>query len=306
MSDNEFLFCHDCGSVLVDSKCPHCASKVSDMNDDVAFLAEQDLSHLPKEQQQAIMGITRWYKKVIHPATNADATRYDIDTATEQGQFELFCLALLLSAGKPREESESAFKRLRARGLMNFKQICTSEDHQDITSRIVESLHHLPEGQAESFGKRIVISALKISRELDNKLSGLYELYRQSGDRVITILAETEARGGSYGLADKAFWLTREMKQANLWLVDGEFCCASESPSLKRLLERIGFEVPLERRPVPRMLRISKLIWSYFGEDYDIPAVAFVEQVCQDDPDCPKCPISRYCNHGKAALEADA
>jgi hypothetical protein len=306
VSTDDFLFCHDCGAVLVDGKCPHCTSKVSDLSDSISFLPDIDLSHLSNDQQLAIRGITRWYRKVVHPAVNAEAGHYSIDTATVQGQFELFCLALLLSAGKSRDETEAAFKRLRARGLIAFERITSSENHQDLTEKIAESLHHLPEGQAESFGKRIVISALKISRELNSNLSGLFEVSRQSGDRLLTLLAETEARGGSYGLGDKAFWLTREMKLAKLWNIDGEYCCASESQPLKRLMERIGFEIPLERRPLPRMIRVSKLIWSCFGEDYDIPAVAFAAQICQDEPKCSKCPIARNCNHGKAVLATES
>jgi hypothetical protein len=305
VSTDDFLFCHDCGSVLVDGKCPHCTSKASDLSDNLLTDATADLSHLSEDQQSAIQGITLWYRKIVHPAINADASRYSIDTTTEQGQFELFCLALLLSAGKSRADTETAFKRLRARGLIGFERIRESEDHQELTSKIAESLHHLPEGQAESFGKRIVISALKISRELDGQLSELLVFCRQSGDRLITALAETEARGGSYGLSDKAFWLTREMKLASLWNVEGEYCCASESHSLKRLLDRIGFEVPLERRPVPKMLRVSKLIWSYFGEEYDIPAASFAEQICQDEPKCSECPISRNCNYGKTVARTE-
>ena len=285
-------------------KCPQCSSKVLDLVDNASTLSDIDLTHLNKDQELAIRGISRWYRKVVHPAVNAEAIRYSIDVTTEQGQFEIFCLALLLSAGKSRQSTETAFTRLRARGLISFQRITSSNNHQEHIRKIAESLDHLPESQAESFAKRIVISALKISREFDGKLSDLWNVCRQNGDRLISSLAETEARGGSYGLGDKSFWLAREMKLTNLWDVNGEFCCASESSKLKILVERIGFELPIERRPVPRMMRVSKLIWSCFGEDYDIPAVSFVEQVCQEEPDCSNCVISQHCNHGRTALES--
>ncbi len=307
MSKDSFLFCNDCGSVLVSNRCPHCASKVSDLADDIiADSPDVDLSHLPPNQQKTILNITRWYRKVIRPAITGEADQYSINLNTQQGQFELFCLALLLSAERERKSTDIAFKKLRARGIIDFNRISKSEDHQDLTEKITESLNHLPEGQAESFAKRIVISALKISRDLDGQLSELWNVYQQNADRIINLLAETEARGGSFGLGDKSLWFAREMKMANVWQIAGEYCCASENVALKRLLERIGFDVPLERRPVPRMIRVSKIIWSLFRENYDIPSVAFTKNICKEEPLCSECPIANNCDYGKEKLQGNS
>lgn len=91
------------------------------------------------------------------------------------------------------------------------------------------------------------------------------------------------------GVSQKAFWVTRVMRQKGKWDVPGQYCCVSDSHN-KAFLMKSGFI-----KSEGNLVYNSRVMWEYFNEPfknhyYDLPVFRFAR-----NNHCKKC-TAKICN----------
>lgn len=73
----------------------------------------------------------------------------------------------------------------------------------------------------------------------------------------------TRIQNNCVGVSQKAFWITRVMRQLGAWDVPGEYCCVSDS-HIKGFIEKTGFISSSDD-----LFNNSKVMWKYFNDPFD-------------------------------------
>lgn len=122
-------------------------------------------------------------------------------------------------------------------------------------------------------------------REYNGDLNGLVDenSWRRTLDKI---------KSNCKGVSQKAFWITRVMRQKGVWDVPGHYCCVSDSHN-KAFLMKTGFI-----KSEADLFYNSKVMWNYFNKPfknhyYDLPVFRFGRNHY-----CKKCP-SKICNYEK-------
>ena len=200
-----------------------------------------------------------------------------VDTAS--GRFDMVFLATLFSGWAMREEVAYSIWRQ------------TVKRFQKGDKDLYSYLKGLSKTQIGQFSKKYGIppkiasniweTAKNLSKN-NGDLNGLLDedSWRRTLDRIAS---------NCKGVSQKAFWVTRVMRQKGVWGVPGQYCCVSDSHN-KAFLMKTGFI-----KSEGNLFYNSQVMWKYFNEPfknhyYDLPVFRFAR-----DHHCKKCHY-KICN----------
>lgn len=215
--------------------------------------------------------VIKWYEKWLetHSELERDMLK-EINVENLEGRFEVIMLGTLFS--------EYIMKEERAFRLWNNIKRWFNERNYDylevLSGRDVTRLNEFEKyglsiSLPSRFTKKMKTTIHKLGA-YGNDLNNLFS--HNKWKATIRQIQDT-----CQGINQKAFWITRVMKQKGAWEIPSEFCCVSDS-HVKAFLKKTGFVYDASD-----LFYNSKVIWEYFNqgrprESFDLSIFRFARE----------------------------
>lgn len=254
-------FCEKCGSYL---------TKKHIINRYVPFKLPSE-----KEKIQIAKYVVQVYEEDRKESGDLEISLLEsLDVETVNGRFEVIMLATLFSLWAMREERAYAIWKnliswIRKRET-DYSKVFLDQSKTQILEKLLIKVRAPPK-----FLSNIIATAKNLDK-VNGDLNGLIleSSWRKTIQRIMN---------NCVGVNQKAFWITRVMKQKKAWDVPGRYCCVSDSHN-KAFLLKTGFI-----RSDKDLFYNSEIMWKYFNKPfknhwYDLPVFRFAKE-----KGCKKC-----------------